>query len=130
MEKSIKFVIDDLEYFRREFLRQNPELTSEQVADILCNLNDFKAIYTLYQDENGRQRYELTDVGGNNINLSDLNGYQKGVIINDCWRYFNYYMRHGKAPEEYKDYSDTEMNDTLGVMPCGVIEISVADYAK
>ena len=121
MEKSIKFVIDDLEYFRREFLRQNPELTSEQVADILCNLNDFKAIYTLYQDENGRQRYKLTDVDGNKINLSDLN---------DCWRYFNYYMRHGKAPEEYKDYSDTEMSDTLGVMPCGVIEISVANYAK
>ena len=91
MEKSIKFVIDDLEYFRREFLRQNPELTREQVADILCNLNDFKAIYTLYQDKNGRQRYELTDVDGNKINLSDLNGYQKGVIINDCWRYFNYY---------------------------------------
>lgn len=125
MEKSIRFIIDDLEYFRREFLRQNPKLTEKQTADILSNMDEFKAIYTLYQDEKGQQRYKLTDVDGNKINLSDLNGYQRGVVLNDCWRYFNYYMRHGKAPEKYSDYSDTEMNDTLGTMPCGVIEIQI-----
>ena len=120
MEKSIKFVIDDLEYFRREFLRQNPELTREQVADILCNLNDFKAIYTLYQDKNGRQRYELTDVDGNKINLSDLNGYQKGVILRECERYANYLFNNDwetPLPEKFTTMDST--ND----MPCGVVKI-------
>ena len=33
-------------------------------------------------------RYELTDHDGNKIDIDDLNGYEKGVILNDCHTYF------------------------------------------
>ena len=33
-------------------------------------------------------KYELTDYNGNKIPLEALNGYQKGVILNECMKYF------------------------------------------
>ena len=48
----------------------------------------------------------LTDYDGNKINLNDLNGYQKGVVLNDCMAYFNGGKYHGNETE-----------------PCGVVDI-------
>lgn len=43
---------------------------------------------------------------GNKININDLNGYEKGVVLNDCYTYFVGGKYHSNADH-----------------PCGVVEI-------
>ena len=104
--RKVTFIIDDEQYFRKEFKRQNPQLTENQIDDILSDTVSFKAVLTLYGEGKILNRYELTDENGNQMSINDLNGYQKGVIINDCYAYF-----------EGKSYFNN--ND----QPCGVIKI-------
>lgn len=102
--RKVIFTIDDLEYFKR--MLQKQEVTEEAQKDILDNLNQFKVIYTLYGEGKSVNRYTLTDFDGNKVNLNDLNGYQKGVVLNDCMAYFNGGKYHGNETE-----------------PCGVVDI-------
>ena len=104
--RKVTFIIDDKQYFRDDFKRQNPQLTENQIDDILSDIVSFKAVLTLYGEGKSLDRYELTDENENQISMNDLNGYQKGCIINDCYAYF-----------EGKEYFDN------AVSPCGVIEI-------
>ena len=99
--RKVIFTIDDLEYFKR-----SNNLTEEQLQDIFGDKESFKVIYTLYGEGNCIDRYTLTDYDGNKVNLNDLNGYQRGVVLNDCVAYFN----GGKYHE-----NETE--------PCGVVDI-------
>ena len=103
--RKVVFVIDDIEYFRRSLQKQN--VTEESQNEILKGFNDFKAIYTLYGEENTVDRYELTDFDGNKININELNGYQRGVVLNDCMAYFSGCKYHSNATD-----------------PCGVVEIT------
>lgn len=48
----------------------------------------------------------MTDYDGNKININDLNGYEKGVVLNDCYAYF--------VGGKYCFDSDK---------PCGVVDI-------
>lgn len=84
--RKVIFKIDDKEYFRRDLKRQN--CTGKQAEDILNGIGDFKAIYTLHGTGNTVDRYTLTDYDGNKMNINDLNGYEKGVVLNDCYAYF------------------------------------------
>lgn len=93
--RKVTFYIDDLAYFKH---------TAPGVD--LGNEESFKAIYTLYGEGKNIERYELTDHEGNKISLPDLNGYQKGVILNDCKAHFEGSSYHGG-----------------GTWPCGVIKI-------
>ena len=96
--RKVVFVIDDVEYFRRSL--QNQNITDESQNEILKGFNDFKAVYTLYGKEKTVDRYELTDFDGNKININELNGYQRGVVLCDCLAYFeggNYFC-NGKEP--------------------------------
>lgn len=102
--RKVIFTIDDLEYFKR--MLQKQEVTEEAQKDILENINQFKVIYTLYGERKNIDRYTLTDHNGNKINLNDLNGYERGVVLNDCMAYFT----GGKY------HSDTKE-------PCGVVDI-------
>lgn len=102
--RKVIFKIDDKEYFKRDLKRQN--CTEEQTEDILKELNNFKAIYILYGNKKQVDRYELTDYDGNKININDLNCYEKGVVLNDCYAYF--------VGGKYCFDSDK---------PCGVVEI-------
>ena len=104
--RKVTFIIDDEQYFRNEFKRQNPQLTENQIDDILSDIVSFKAVLTLYGEGKSLDRYELTDENGNQMNINNLNGYQKGVIINDCYAYF-----------ERKSYFNNSEQ------PCGVIKI-------
>ena len=104
--RKVTFIIDDEQYFRNEFKRQNPQLTENQIDDILSDIVSFKAVLTLYGECKSLDRYELTDENGNQMNINNLNGYQKGVIINDCYAYF-----------ERKSYFNNSEQ------PCGVIKI-------
>lgn len=102
--RKVIFKIDDKEYFRRELEKDN--CIGKQADDILKGLGNFKAIYTLYGEGNNVDRYELTDYDGNKININDLNGYEKGVVLNDCHAYFAGGKYHSNASQ-----------------PCGVVEI-------
>ena len=102
--RKVTFKIDDQEYFKRELEKEN--CTEEQKEDILKCLGTFKAIYTLYGNGKSVDRYTLTDYNGNKININDLNGYEKGVVLNECYTYFVGGKYHSNADH-----------------PCGVVDI-------
>lgn len=93
--RKVTFYIDDSAFFNHEAPRVD-----------LGDQESFKAIYTLYGEGKNIDRYELTDKFGNKIPLSSLNGYQRGVILNDCKAYFSGGNYHGN-----------------GTKPCGVVKI-------
>lgn len=103
--RKVIFKIDDKEYFRRELEKEN--VPNDIKEKILNSVKSFKSIYTLYGEGNNVDRYELTDYDGNKISINDLNGYEKGVVLNDCCAYFT----GGKY------HSNTDK-------PCGVVEIT------
>lgn len=102
--RKVIFKIDDKKYFRKEF--ENDNCLKGQIDEILKAMNDFKAVYTLCGKGKQVDRYELTDHIGNKININDLNGYEKGVVLNDCYAYFTGGKYHCNADK-----------------PCGVVEI-------
>lgn len=99
--RKVIFKIDDIVWMKKYY-----SLTDEQMEDIFSNQRSFKVLYTLIGKGKTVDRYELTDYEGNKIKMDDLNGYERGVVLNDCYAYFT----GGKY-----------QNDTNE--PCGVIEI-------
>lgn len=99
--RKVIFKIDDLAFFKRHY-----NLTDDQMQDIFSDKESFKVIYTLIGEGKSIDRYELTAYDGNKINLNDLNGYQKGVVLNDCKAYFTGGKYHSNAE-----------------VPCGVVDI-------
>lgn len=102
--RKVIFKINDQEYFRKEFEKDG--YTRKQADALLKGVGNFKAIYTLYGEGKNVNRYELTDYDGNKININDLNGYEKGVVLNDCYAYFTGSKYHCNADK-----------------PCGVVGI-------
>ena len=99
--RKITFAIDDYNYFKNLFYNRFPESPKEDIEKALAGLNScFKATFILTGDKFPDQ-YKLFDENGEKMNINDLNGYQKGIVINDCYRYFE-----GKIKE-----------------PCGVVKI-------
>ena len=96
--RKVIFQIDDLKYFENLLISEG--IDQEERKNILMGLDSFKAIYTLYGTNNSPDHYTLTDIDGNKIMLNDLNGYQKGVILNDCMAYFcgGSYHENSKEP--------------------------------
>lgn len=82
--RKITFIIDDMESMKE--LYKN-ELTAKQFDEIMKDQKPFKAIFSITGDKYP-DRYELSDMEGNKLNTNDLNGYQRGCIINDCYSYF------------------------------------------
>lgn len=99
--RKVIFTIDDLVWMQKHY-----NLTDEQMKDIFPDKESFRVIYTLYGEGKNVDRYDLTDYDGNKIHMNDLNGYEKGVVLNDCYAYFT----GGKY------HSDTKE-------PCGVVDI-------
>lgn len=99
--RKVKYYIDDLAYFKKEYA-----LSEENFKDMFSGKTSFRAIYTLIGDGTGVDRYTLTDYDGEKIPLDSLNGYQRGVVLNDCYANFT----SGK----YHSNSKT---------PCGVMKI-------
>lgn len=86
--RKVTFHIDDAQYFKGQFKKENPNLTDEEINSILCGQNPFRVIYSLFGDEKTIDHYELTDYDGKKININNLNGFQRGVILSDCIAYF------------------------------------------
>ena len=99
--RKVVFTIDDIEFFRRKF-----KLSDKQMAEFFGDQDSFKVIYTIVGEGKRPDTYELTDYDGNKIDRQSLNGYQRGIIINDCIAYFTGASYHENDDE-----------------PCGVIKI-------
>lgn len=99
--RKVIFTIDDLAW-----MQKNYNLTEEQMKDIFNDKKSFRVIYTLYGEGKNIDRYTLTDFDGNKIHMGSLNGYEKGVVLNDCYAYFTGGKYHSNGTE-----------------PCGVIDI-------
>ena len=105
--RKVTFYIDDLAFFRKSY-----NMTDRQIKDIFQN-DSFKVIYTLYGDNNEVDHYTLTDYDGNKVDYNSLNGYQRGVVLNDCYAYFVGGKYHSNAEE-----------------PCGVMQIGESIYSR
>ena len=88
--RKVTYKINDIEWFRKDMVDHHPELTMDQINDILEAMNEpFIAEYSLYGNGNQPEKYELI-VNGEPWSINDdrLNGYHKGCILNDCIRQF------------------------------------------
>lgn len=94
--RKITFIIDDIESMKE--LYKN-ELTYKKFDEIMKDQKPFKATFSVIGDKYP-DRYELSDTEGNKLTINDLNGYQRGCIINDCYKYFEsksgYYFKTEK----------------------------------
>ncbi len=88
MLRRVTYYINDHESYRKILLAEG---VSESAADdILSGLPEpFTCLYTL-ESSGGRfpDRYELKDIDGNKMNMNDLNGYQRGVVLVNAQRHF------------------------------------------
>ena len=103
--RKVTFEIDDKAFFKKSLVEKDG-LTEEKAESILADMDSFICTYSLIGGKMP-DRYELTDRNGQKMNINDLNGYQKGVILNDCYAYY--------VGGEYDDN---------GTEPCGVIRIT------
>lgn len=104
--RKVTFYIDDAKYFKCLFKKENPNLTDEQIDNILGRQKSFQVIYSIFGDGIAIDHFELKDYDGKKININDLNSYQRGVVLCDCIAYFTGGKFHFN-------------ND----QPCGVIRI-------
>lgn len=99
--RKVIFKIDDIVWMKKHY-----NLTEAQIKDIFSDPKPFRVLYVLIGEGKSVDRYELTDYEGNKLRMDNLNGYERGVVLNDCYAYFTGGKYH---------------SDTKG--PCGVIEI-------
>lgn len=94
--RKITFIIDDMASMKELY---RSDLTGEKFDEIMKDQKPFRVIFSVIGDK-CPDRYELSDMDGNKLNINDLNGYQKGCIIGDCYSYFesksNYCFQTGK----------------------------------
>jgi hypothetical protein len=81
--RKVKYIIDDIKWFQQYY-----KLSDEETEKLFGDKESFKVIYTLYGEGKTVDRYELTDFDGNKVQLSSLNGYERGVVLNDCYAHF------------------------------------------
>lgn len=100
--RKVTYEINDAKYFMDCF---HDKLTKEDF-DVFFS-KPFIATYILY-GENGQfpSYYKLLDAKGEKMSVNGLNGYERGVVLNDCERHFN-----GVPCENGSD------------RPCGVVQI-------
>jgi len=91
--RKVTFIIDDIASMKELF--KNEENASEAMKD----QKSFKAVFSVIGNKSP-DRYELSDMNGNRLNINDLNGYQRACIMGDCYKYFesksNYYFKTDK----------------------------------
>lgn len=106
--RKVVFKIDDIAYFKKMY-----GFTDELMQEIFTKPS-FRAIYTLYGNGKDIRRYALTDYDGNKISLDTLNGYVRGIIINDCMAYFEgrkYFNDNAAEPFGVVSIEDTEISE-------------------
>lgn len=99
--RKVIFLIDDMKFFKKAY-----RLSAQEIAGIFADMKAFRVILTLYGEGTHVDKYKLTDYNGNTVPLNTLNMYEKGIVLNDCYAYF-----------EGQKFNNKEK------MPCGVIGI-------
>ncbi len=85
--KKVTYYIDDIEYFRRDF-KENCGIAEDKAEEMIEDKEPFRCIYTLTGSGKTVQKYTLTDFNGKNIDINKLNGFQRGICLNDCYAHF------------------------------------------
>lgn len=83
--RKVTYYINDHEYMRRQWAGV------ENLETILSGLPEpFACVYTLIGQDGQRfyEQFRLTDVMGRPMNINDLNGYQRGVVLVAAQRHF------------------------------------------
>lgn len=94
-KRIVTYHIDDAAYFKSLFAAQGA--TPQEIENIVDCMNAWQAKYTLIgTPQQYPDRYELYDADGRAMYIKDLNGYQKGIIINAC---IEHYMGHLRAED-------------------------------
>lgn len=81
--RKVTYTIDDVAYFRRIY-------KDYDANSLLSHIRPFKAVYVLYStayNDKTPDRYELF-IDGKKANINTLNGYQRGVVLGDCFNHF------------------------------------------
>ena len=99
--RKVVFLIDDMKFYKRAY-----KLSAQEIAGIFADMKSFKVIFTIYGEGTHVDKYKLTDYNGKPISINTLNMYEKGIVLNDCYAYF-----------EGRKFNNKEK------MPCGVIGI-------
>lgn len=76
------------------------KLQKKEINNLFNDKKSFRAIYTLTGNDQP-DTYNLTDYDGNRIKLESLNGYEKGIILNDCFAYYNGNKYFNNLPEPH-----------------------------
>lgn len=84
--RKVTFYIDDIRYLRNR-LKEKHNLSDSKIDEIVSGLKELKVIYSLFGDKY-INRYELTDMDGNNVDINSLSNYEKAIVIGDCMAYF------------------------------------------
>lgn len=86
--RKVTFTINDTECLRKILKAEDSNVTDDEINSILDPLTETKYTFILYGNNNYIDRYELFNVNGEEMNVNDLNSYQKGCIISECHAYF------------------------------------------
>jgi len=107
--RKVTFYIDDIQCLRNR-LKERHNLPDSQIDEIVSGLKELKAIYSLFGDKY-IDRYELTDMDGNKININSLNNYERAVVLGDCMAYFEGKKFHfdGDSPTGVIKIEETEI---------------------
>lgn len=91
--RKVTFMIDDIASMKEIYKN---ELSGEKFDDTMKDQKPFRVIFSVIGNKSP-DRYELSDMEGNRLNINDLNGYQRACIMGDCYKYFenksNYYFK-------------------------------------
>lgn len=107
--RKVIFYIDDIGYLRNR-LKKEHDLSDSKIDEIVSGLKELKVIYSLFGDKY-IDRYELTDMDGNKVDINSLNNYEKVIVIGDCMAYFEGKKYHfgGDAPTGVIKIEETEI---------------------
>ncbi len=107
--RKVVFHIDDVAYFKKIY---------GDAYEPDKNTPNFKAMYALFGNGKVPDRYALVSLDskdfGSKLNLNDLNGFQKGIVLCDCKRYF----------EGFKEFNFGSKE------PCGVLSITESETER
>lgn len=86
--RRVTYKIDEVEYFRREYKRQNGGLTDAVLDELVDQMDPWRGTLVLMGDSMFHEYQHYYDENGNEQSIKDWNGFQHGVVYVDCMRHF------------------------------------------
>lgn len=88
-KKKVTYIINDYVFFLNE-LTDSYHLEYDEALNIVDYMEPFECMLVLEGTESSNipDRYKLYDKMHKPMNINSLNGYQKGCIINECYKHY------------------------------------------